>query len=213
MTRLLLAAALSLALAGCSLFQGMNERLPRHPSPGPAGGEYAALREAASRHDSLYDGLVHRADLNGTWLSPAVRLAGTRQLAEWQSWTPGELEAALKADQAAAAKGEEFVLALYTAERKHNDLDVKPSVWHVEIDDGQRVAVASTVEVLTADATTQQLFPYVGPFDVVYRIRVRWDGPPLEGRRFVLRLAGAVGKLELDFGADGRRAPRPHVAP
>jgi hypothetical protein len=207
-------AVLLVALAGCGAIQGVRSRLPpRAPQPGPAAGEYAALREAASRRASLYDGLVHRADLSGTWLSPSVRLAGTRQVAEWQGWRPAELEKALEADRVAAAKGEEFVVALYTAERKHNDLDAKPSIWHIELDDGTTSAEAASVEWIPADATTVQLFPFAGVFDTLYRIRVPWSGEPLPGRPFVLRVAGALGELELDFGPSGKRAVRPHGAP
>jgi hypothetical protein len=214
MSRRHVVALVAVALAGCAAIQGVRNRIPpREPQPGPATGEYAALREAASRRATLYDGLVHRANLSGTWLSPAVRQAGTRQLAEWQSWSPAELEAALAADKEAAAKGEEFMISLYTAERKHNDLDAKPSIWHVEIDDGEKRAEAASVEFVVADATTTQLFPYVGPFDLVYRVRIPWPGPPLEGRPFVLRVAGALGDLELDFGPGGKRTIRPHVAP
>ena len=214
MTRPIHAALLALGLAGCSLFQGMRDKIPpREPQPGPAAGEYAGLSGAASRRDTLYDGLVHRATLTGTWLSPAVRQAGTRQLAEWQSWSPAELEAALVADEAAAAKGEEFVIALYTAERRHNDLDARPSIWRIVLDDGQRRADAAPAEAIPSDATTEQLFPYIGPFDTVYRVRVPWSGPPLAGRPFVLRMASALGTMELDFGPGGKRAVRPHTVP
>jgi hypothetical protein len=214
MSRHLAAALAALALSGCFAYKGVRDRLPpREPQPGPASGEWGPLRDAASRRDVLYDGLVHRAELSGTWLSPSVRQAGTRQLAEWQSWTPAELEGALAADRVADGKGQEFVVALYTAERRHNDLDARPSIWHVEIDDGTTRCTATAVEAVPSDATTVQLFPFVGSFDTVYRVRVPWTGAPLEGRAFVLRVGSALGKLQLDFGPDGTRARRPHLAP
>lgn len=212
MTRRLATLALALALAGCGAVQSVKSRLPpREPRVGPEDGAYADLRDAVSRHARLYDGFVHRADLNGTWLSQEVREAGTSRLAAWQAWSPEELASALAADRAEEAKGQEFLLALYTAERKHNDLAEKDSIWRVLIDDGEVEAVASSVELVTLDANVKQLFPYIGPFDVVYRVKVPWTGEPR--RPFTLRLMGALGSLTLDFGPRGKPADRPHQAP
>jgi hypothetical protein len=213
-TRPLAVALLSLAVVGCGAVQGVKARLPpREPQPGPEDGAYADLRDDASRRARLYDGFVHRADLNGTWLTPAVREAGVRRVAAWQGWGKDELEAALAANRAEAAKGEEFVLSLYTADPRHNDLADKGSIWRVQLDDGEIQATATSVEVMPRDANTLQLFPFVGPFDVVYRARLPWTGAPLAGRPFTLKLMGALGPLVLDFGPGGKQAERPHQAP
>jgi hypothetical protein len=207
-------ALLAIALAGCGALQGAQSRLPpREPQPGPDDGAYADLRDAATRRAGLYDGFVHRADATATWLSPEVREAGTRRLAAWQGWTTAELDAALAAQQAEAAKGEQFVVSLYTAERKHNDLANQGSIWRIQLDDGTVQASATAVEVLPDDANTRQLFPYVGRFDTVYRVRVPWTGAPLAGRPFTLKLLSALGPLVLDFGPGGAKAERPHQAP
>jgi len=214
MTRHLAAVLLSLALAGCGAVQGVKSRLPpREPRSGPEDGAYTEVRGAASRRARLYDGLVHRADLSGSWLSPEVREAGVRLVATWQDWGPAELEAALAAGRAESAKGEEFMLSLYTADPKHNDLANPGSVWRILLDDGATQVTATSVEIVPADATTRQLFPYVGPFDTVYRVRVPWTGAPLAGRPFTLKLLGALGPLVLDFGPNGKRPERPHQAP
>jgi hypothetical protein len=213
------AVAAGLALAavgssGCGAIQGFRSRLPpREPQPGTEAGEWAALRDDATRSRRLYDGFVHRADATATWLTGPVREGATRRLAQWQAWGPADLEKALEADRAEEAKGEEFLVAFYTATQRHNDLDARESIWRVEIDDGTTRVPAGSIAGVTADATITTLFPFVGPFDKVYRVRVPWTGAPLQGRPFVLRLAGALGKLELDFGTDGKAGDRPHVAP
>jgi hypothetical protein len=208
------AAAAALLLAGCGAIQGVQSRLPpREPQPRPDEGEWAKVRDAATRREKLYDGFVHRADATATWLSPPVREAGTRRLADWQAWATEDLAKALEADRAEEARGEEFVISFYTANARQNDLDSKESVWRLEIDDGTTRVAAGVVTSVKADATIKQLFPYVGPFDEVYRVKVPWSGAPLAGRPFVLRVAGALGKLELDFGPEGKPADRPHVAP
>jgi len=203
-----------LSLAGCGAIQGVKSRLPpREPQPGPEAGEFADLRDDATRQAKLYDGFLHRASATATWLSPEVRQAATKRLAEWQGWSDSDLASALAADQVEAAKGEEFVLAFYTAERRNNDLDAKPSVWRIELSDGTDQASAASVAVVSDDATIRQLFPFVGPFDLVYRIKVPWKGAALTGRPFTLRVAGALGKIDLRFNEPGAEVERPHMAP
>ncbi len=214
MTRRHALALLAVALAGCSAVQGVRSRLPpREPQPGPDDGAYADLRDEVTRRARLYDGFVHRADVTVTWLSPDVRDAGARRLAAWQGWTTAELDKALAAQQAEAAKGEQFLVSLYTADRKHNDLADPGSIWRIQLDDGTVLAPAAAVEVVPKDANTMQLFPFVGNFDLVYKVRVPWTGQPLTGRPFTLRIMSALGPLVLDFGPKGGRADRPHQAP
>jgi hypothetical protein len=210
--RALLVALLS--LAGCGAIQGVKSRLPpREPQPGPEAGDFADLRDAATRQDKLYDGFLHRATAAATWLTPEVREAATRRLAEWQGWSAGELARALEAERAETAKGEEFVLAFYAAERRNNDLDLKPSVWRLELTDGTDQASAASITVAEDDATMKALFPFVGPFDLVYRVRVPWPGAPLAGRPFQLRISGALGRMDLRFNESGPAVERPHMAP
>jgi hypothetical protein len=198
----------ALLLAGCG---GLP--LKHAPEPGTDDAAWGALRDQASRRGDLYDGLIHRASASATWLSPRVREASVRRLAEWQGLTAAELEQALARSRAQAALGEEFVLAFFAADRRANDLEGKDAVWHVELVDGEARAPASDVTELTANLTIKQLYPYVGPFDVVYRVRVKWGGPPLEGRPFQLRVGSGYGAVVLDFGPDGERPTRPRQAP
>jgi hypothetical protein len=213
-TRRCALALVALALAGCGTWQGVKSRLPpREPQPGPDDGAYADVRDAATRSARLYDGFVHRAEVTVTWLSPEVRDAGTRRLAAWQGWTTAELDAALAAQQAEAAKGELFFLSFYAADRKHNDLANQGSIWRIQLDDGAVQAPAAAVELVPIDANALQLFPFIGHFDTAYRVRVPWTGAPLQGRPFSLKLLSSLGPLVLDFGPRGQQGDRPHQAP
>jgi len=204
-----LLAALALLAAGCPAGVPLN----RAPTPGTDAGDWGRLRDEASRRASLYDGFVHRANASATWFSPAVREAGVRRQSEWQAKSAAETEQALARSQADAALGEEFVVAFYAADRRANDLDAPRSVWHLELDDGEIRVPAFEVVGLTTDATIRQLFPYVDPFDVVYRVRFRWTGASLVGRPFKLRIGSGLGELVLDFGPDGERTFPPRLAP
>ena len=190
-----LAALAGMGAAGCLFVH------PRQPQPSPGAGEWAEVRSNATRAKQLYDGLVHRANAIATHLTPRVREVRATRLADWLAWSPAELDARLARERAEAALGEEFVVAFYTSDARANDLDAPQSVWRVAVVvDGLNV-LASKVESIAFDATVRALFPLVGPFDTVYRVRFppTPDGP-LADRAFVFRLSSPLGTMDLDFG-------------
>lgn len=181
-----------LALAACH---------PRSPAPRTTEGPWGIERDAATRRFVLYDGLRHRATATATHLSLAVREARTRRLAHWFGWTPRELEDRLAKERSEAEAGEEFVLSFFSADPKDNDLDAPRSVWRVAVKVGEADVVATRVTSIDGDATTVGLFPYVGHFDVVYRVLLpKAPSGPLAGTPFTLEISSALGKLPLDFG-------------
>jgi hypothetical protein len=188
---------LTLALAGCPFHS-------RRPVPGTHQGEWAEARNQATRRSELYDGLVHQATATATHLGLPEREARARRLGEWLGWTPEELEKRLAAERAEADQYEDFLVALYTADRKANDLDAPRSIWRVAVEAEEGVILASRSEALEANATIVELFPFVGTFDTVYLVRFpRAPGGPLSGRQFSLAIASALGKIELDYGKPG----------
>jgi hypothetical protein len=191
-------AALLLA-AGLGLGCGLRAYAP---VPRPTIGEWPDARGQATRAAQLYDGFSHRANATATHLTLAVREARARRLGEWLGWTPPELEQRLAEERAEAAAGEDFLVAFYTADPKANDLDARQSIWRIALQLDHEDVLASNVTTLAADATLRQLFPSVGPFEVVYRIRFphRADGD-LGARPFVLLIASALGQLSIDFSA------------
>ncbi|MGC4000840.1 MAG: hypothetical protein QM767_26660 [Anaeromyxobacter sp.] len=210
MTRRRAAAALAFAVllagaGGCSKWKSL---VKYEPQPGPRVGEWSDVRKAVTRREQLYDGFDHRATATATYLSPAVRVARTKRLAEWQSWTDAELARALTAERAEADRYEDFVVAFYAADPRTNDLDGKQSVWRValEVDEGE--FRPAEIRALDIDATLLNLYPYIGNFDVVYRVRFpRAPGGPLGGRMAVLEIAGALGQINLDFETPAAVAP------
>ncbi len=203
------AAVAALAvLGGCALF-------PRQPSPTTMEGEWKDRRDAATRRAFLYDGLKHRATATATHLTLAVREARARRLGEWFGWTPAELEARLTEERRDAAAGEEFFLSFYTAGARDNDLDAPRSVWRVAVKVDGTDLLARRITGVERDATTLGLYPYIGPFDTVYRVIVpAAPSGPIEGREFTLELASGLGKLPIDFGKpNGTITPQEPVPP
>jgi len=186
------AVAAALAAAGCH---------PRQPVPLGREGEWAAVRDAATRRYVLYDNFDHKATATATLLSLQVREARARRVAEWLGWTEQELQASLAQERKEHAAGEEFLLAFYTADWHATDLAGPRSIWRVAVKVEGADVLASRVSTLDQNSNLVGLFPYVGPFDVVYRVQVpRPPSGDLAGKAFVLEFSSALGKLPLDYG-------------
>jgi hypothetical protein len=200
------AAALALLLAGCPFHA-------RAPAPQPDQGGWAAVRDAATRRYELYDGLVHRATATATFLGPEEREARARVLGDWLAWTDAEFVRRLAEQKLEAARQDEFVLVLYTADKADNDLDALRSVWRVVVvrPDGTDVA-ATRITALDSDVTLRKLFPWLGTFDVAYSVRFPPGTDPVGGKG-VLLLASANGKIPLDYGVPAKEFTVPKVGP
>jgi hypothetical protein len=200
--------AAALALTGCPF-------LARAPIPTTRQGEWAAERDAATRRAFLYDGLQHHATGTATLLSASVREARARRLAEWFGWTIAELDDRLAQERVEAEAGEEFLLSFYTSTPRNDDLDAPRSVWRVAVKADGMDLIATRITSIDHDATIVGLFPYVGPFETIYRVFVpHAPSGPLAGRAFTLEVASALGKVTLDFGApDGPFTPQEPAPP
>ncbi|HET8540558.1 MAG TPA: hypothetical protein VFL83_11865 [Anaeromyxobacter sp.] len=185
-------AAAALASAACH---------PRQPLPVTREGEWAQARGDATRRFVLYDSFDHRATATATHLTLAVREARARRLAEWLGWTEQELAARLAQERKEYAEREEFMLSFFAADSRAQDLDAPESVWRVAVKVDGADVLATRVTSIDSDANLVALFPYVGPFDVAYRVLLpRPPSGELAGKPFVLELASGLGKLPLEFG-------------
>ncbi len=189
------AALLALAvLSGCSILQ--NPRL------GPEADAWGAVRARWTRSADLHDRLQTHALASALYLAPEVRRRRVEQVAAWKAMTGEERSRAMAAEEAEAAKGEEFLVSLFTAEARDNDLVDRRSVWRVALvlDEGELLPTEVRTERI--DTLLRDLYPFVGDYDTVYRIRLpRVPGEPLAGRRFVLRIAGSEGRMDFVFGS------------
>ncbi len=196
----LAALGLALALPACVYVKDT-------PVPGESEGAWAEARDRATRTAKLYDVLDDVAFATATYQSPTVRAARVDRIAEWKGSLPAERQAALDREKAEAAEGEEFLLAFFTDDRRANDLMNEKSTWRVAlVVNGNEQALPVKISLVRRDPTLQKLYPFVTDFDTIYRVRF----PPLPGARslaeqpFALRLSGALGRLDLDFGPGPR---------
>jgi hypothetical protein len=195
-------AARPLRLAPLLLLLGGCVPLPRQPDPTTEEGAWARERDRFTRSVKIYDRLDDQAFATATYQALPARLARAERLAVWKGMTAPERDALLAQERAEAEKWEEFLLALFTADRRANDLASPRSTWRVALAvHGEPEVLASRVEELKADPTLETLYPYLGTFDVVYRVRFpRWRGATsLAEVPFTLGIAGALGRIELTW--------------
>lgn len=194
----LLAAVLAALLAGCV---HVTNPFPARPEEG----EWGRVRARWTRHGELYDRLDTRAFANAVYLAPEARQARAGRIAGWRALTVAEREAQLATERTEGEAYDDFIVTLFTPERSENDLAEKKSIWRVALvlPDGE--VLPDKVEEVQIDPQVRALYPFVGDFDTVYRLRfVRFpERPPLETRPFTLRIAGPSGRLDLAWLAGG----------
>lgn len=174
-------------------------RLPAQPRPTAEEGQWNAVRERASRSGKLYDGLATNAFVRTVYLSRDVREARIARVATWKVLSVAETEKLLATEHDEAASFEDFQIDLFTAEPSDNDLDAAHSIWRIAlVVPGEPDRLPLGIEQVRPDATLRNLYPAIGDFDTVYRVRFQRTAP-LEGKPFVLRLAGGRGRLDLQY--------------
>jgi hypothetical protein len=184
-------ALLLMVLAAC--------RLAPEPRPPADEGAWATARDRMTRGGKIYDGLATNAFAHAVYLTRELREARVARVAAWKAMSVEETERLLVAERDDATRHEEFLVSLFTPTPSDNDLDAGKSVWRVALVlPGAGDLLPETIQQVRADAMLRALYPEIGDFDVVYLIRFA-RRQPLEGRSFVLRLAGARGRLDLQY--------------
>ena len=176
-------------------------------APSTREGGWAEARDGATRTAKLYDMLDDVAFATATWQSPEVRAARVERMAEWKGMLPAEKEALLARERSEAAEGEEFLLALFTDDRRANDLATDRGTWRVALlVNGNEQALPVKVSLVKRDPTIQVLYPHVTDFDTLYRVRFpKLPGSaPLGELPFQLRIAGALGALRMSWEPPAR---------
>jgi hypothetical protein len=189
-----LAAASLLALGACSHVPTPGAE----PKPGPDEGAWAQAREMQTRAVRLYDGLALRAFATVVWESPEVRTARVDRLATWKAMTDVERAAARRAEDDVAASFDEFTVALFTPDKNDNDLDANQSSWRLAVVTPTGEALPVKVTQYRVDSLLRTLYPRIGDFDVVYRVRFPKQAG-LGQTPFVFRMAGPRGKMDFPF--------------
>jgi hypothetical protein len=127
---------------------------------------------------------------------------------------PGREGGAAREGEGGGGRGEEFLLAFFTDDRKANDLATDKGTWRVALlVNGTEQALPARVSLVKRDPTLLVLYPYITDFDTLYRVRFpRFPGPvTLAATPFELRIAGALGSLRMAWTPPAAAATPPPV--
>ncbi|MDF1565728.1 MAG: hypothetical protein P1V51_22020 [Deltaproteobacteria bacterium] len=188
--RRLLAALSLLLLTACSTVQGASVLSRSRGKVQPYDGEL----EAASRSAMLYSGFDRVMTVSITLMTPA-----------YQGALDAELERLARAEvreslglEAPPAEGLDLVLFLDGRDPAWEDLEDRSSTFRVELLEGERATPATLVRRLDEeDPTLRHLFPQVGDFGRLYRLRAA--GVSSSAGELSVRIAGAPGDLVVGF--------------
>jgi hypothetical protein len=198
------------ALASTLACARVERLLDRSPKPSPEDGAWALQRDLWTRKASVYDGFAMRVLAAATYQAPEVRRTRAERTAQWKAMTAPERGAVLAQEEGELATFDEFLLWITTSDPSDNDLTSRDTAWRIALvlPGGVEVLAQDVVE-LRSDALLRTLYPDIGDFDLVYRLRFQrppgvqtWTGP------FSLRIAGPRGRLEFPFGDGAPAAQR-----
>ena len=125
-----------------------------------------------TRRTRIYRNLESRVNVAATYLSPRFRAAMAAEHQRIYTPTAAEFEAWSASLEDESAHSEVFFLAVSTADREWNDLDLQGSIWklYLETDRGDKVSPAMVVAVRGRPPVVARFFPDLGHFGEGYRV-------------------------------------------
>ncbi len=99
-----------------------------------------------------------------------------------------------------------FFVAVYTADRKWNDLSKPDSIWRLSLVGSKGVSVSpSEIVQVKIDANLHAVYPYIDRFDKAYLVRFKLADPMNRlvieptSDSFKLRIVSALGRADLQW--------------
>ena len=202
--------ALSLALltgAGCASGDLLlDDRTLAAESSG-----YTATLRHWTKHRKVYRHFEALIFTTATYLSPEFRTAFIHRRTRLLGLPESEARRLEAEHQERTERFHEFIVSVYTAERRWNDLDATPSMWRISLANDRHQEV-SPVEVVRQDLRTgdlQAYFPYITVFQQAYLVRFPKQSLELGSavldpttRSFSLRFLSGIAVAELTWTLD-----------
>jgi len=144
-----------------------------------------------------------------TFKSLSFREAYTAEYARTYRLSPAEKEKMLKDQQEAAGLYHEFFISAYIPDRRWNDFHEKDTIWKIFLSEnsGTKIKPIETRRIKNVDAAITHFFPFVSPWDVVYRIKfpvvVPGSNAPIfqnESTPLKLVITSVRGSAEMTWG-------------
>jgi hypothetical protein len=180
--------------------------------------EYAEVFQRWTRHAKLVRDVGTVIELWSTYKSWDFRQAYIEQYADAYSLTEAERKALGQAQREAARSTYEFHLVAQSTDYDWNDLEQKDSVWKISLADrtGAEIAPDNVAAEKLPALYEMRFFPTSTDFSRTYT--VRFPRSTVDGERgflgsasgrLVLRVAGPLGRAEVDWESGGRKGQPP----
>jgi hypothetical protein len=176
------------------------------PSQPVTAADYDTILKTWTRSTRIYDGLDTKAFITATFHAPEFRRVFALAFPDIYGHGGDVTRRELVDLTEDVEQYLNFFVALYTPDRKWNDLAKNDSIWRLSLTGNHDVSVAP-VEVVPVkiDENLRAVYPHLGRFDKVYIVRFPLADPmgrlvlhpSSEG--FSLRLASALGHSLLNW--------------
>jgi len=157
---------------GCKSLQTMEQVVD---SQDPyLGSPYPATQERWTRKCRIYrGGLDLELIAAATFKSRAFRQAYSAEYARTYKLNRAEQEKMLQDQMEAANIYNDFVVSAFMPDKRWNDWNIKDTIWKLYLSRGDdiRIKPVEVRRIKPVDAVLTHFFPYISPWDVVYRVR------------------------------------------
>lgn len=174
------------------------------------GSPYIDALDRWTRKARIYaGGLDLELIVAATFKSAAFREAYTAEYARAYRLSRAETEKMMKDQRDAAVSHNDFIVSAFVPEKRWNDFNETDAIWKLYLtpDGIKRIKPLEVRKIKAADATVTHFFPYVSPWDVVYRVRfpatLPEAAPPRTGdgsSGLKLVFTSVRGTAEMDWG-------------
>lgn len=172
---------------------------------------YTATLRRWTKHHKVYRHFEALIFTTATYLSPEFRQALVNRRTRLLGLPGSEARRVELEHRERSRRYHEFVVSVYTAERRWNDLDAEPSMWRVSLanDRGQEVSPSEVIRQDLRSGDLQAYFPYITVFQQAYLVRfpkqsLEFGSSVIDSttQSFQLRFLSGIAVSELNWTLD-----------
>jgi hypothetical protein len=170
----------------CSTFAGSN------PS-------YKDILKKHHRHGEFFNKQNLHANIvwDVIYKSEEFREAYEREYAKIYHLSESELQSRIREEQEEARDGDEFVVILYTYDKKWNDLESAQTSWRVRLAVGNEEYEPVNITKVKPNPVNQTFYPFMEPWTKTYSVFFAPGSIPKNPQNFKLTLFGVKGEQTL----------------
>jgi hypothetical protein len=168
--------------------------------------DYGSVLKTWTRSTKIYQRLDNKLFVNATFHSPEFRRAFAVAFPDIYGHGGKITRRELVDLTGGVEQYHNFFMAVYTPDRRWNDLGKSDSIWRLTLSGSGEAAVGpAEVVPIKVDENLRAVYPYINRFDKVYLVRFPLTDPlhrmviDTSTTQFSLRIASALGVAEMTW--------------